>query len=197
MPEVSKIFQRQVGMSCSAAKPTMALRVCLEVELGGVDTEVATVRRQRLEAGRVDIDRDDRAPRAASDLHAEAADSSDPDEDRQIARLESRAIDRLVRGRDRVGDDRQNFQGRAREDSTSGKPGREPGTSPSTARRRERRSRRGRRCPGRSAADRSSLCPARHASHSPQGITAGTTTSRPSHASAPVAGRSTTVPLTS
>ena len=89
---------------------------------------------------------------------------------------EAAARDRLVGRRDRVGDHRERRRGRARRVAPRVARGRAPGTGRAPARARGSRSRRARRCRGRSGCGQIEPRPARQAAHSPQGITAGTTT---------------------
>ena len=66
-----------------------------------------------LDLDRVDVERDDVCAQRSRDLDAEEAHASDADEDRHVSRAEPRVQDRLIRGRDGVGDHGQIGQTKA------------------------------------------------------------------------------------
>ncbi len=77
----------------------------LEIHLVGSQRQARAVRLHGVEASGVDVDRDHRGAHRRGDLHAETAHTANADEYREIAVAESAAPDRLVRSRNRIGDD--------------------------------------------------------------------------------------------
>ena len=163
VPEVSKIFQRQDGHAARFGEGAdRALRRAFASSAVGVEGR-ARRRARAMCASRVAARRRwRRRARRAPPRSGRRSRRRRPRRRRPRGRPRARpaAHDGLVRRRDRVGDHREVGERRRRAGcAVAVARGRAPGTARAPARARGSRSRRGRRCPGRSASGRSARGP--------------------------------------